>query len=83
MQLIMTTPTFNYIVEKHLHIPGADIIDTLSAKDIPDWDSMNYLLFIAELEKSFRVSFTGDEILGANTLGDVKKLLIRQGVRLE
>jgi len=75
----MTTHTFNYIVEKHLHVPGADITDALSAKDIPDWDSMNYLLFIAELEKEFKVSFTGDEVLGARTLGDVKKLLIKQG----
>ena len=74
---------FNYIVEKHLHIPGADITDALSAKDIPDWDSMSYLLFIAELEKEFKVSLTGDEVLGANTLGDVKRLLIKQGAQIE
>src|SRR3990167_8996584 len=26
----MATHTFNYIVEKHLHVPGADITDALS-----------------------------------------------------
>ncbi len=42
--------------------------DALTAKDIPEWDSMNYLLFIADLEKEYNVSFTMDEVLTANRL---------------
>ena len=47
--------TFNEIVSNLLKIPEGDIKDSLAPKDIPDWDSMNYLLFIAELEKEFSV----------------------------
>ncbi len=46
--------TFNQIVEEILHIPAADIRDDLKAADVPEWDSMNYLMFIAELEKGIR-----------------------------
>ena len=66
---------FNTLVTEHFKLTPADITDTLSAKDIPEWDSMNYLLFIAALEKEFSISFTMDEVLGVATLGDVRKLI--------
>ena len=67
--------TFNQITEEILHIKEADIKDELAPSDIPDWDSMNYLLFIAELEKEFGISFTMDEVINAHTLGDVRKIV--------
>jgi acyl carrier protein len=39
---------------------------------IKEWDSMNYLLFIAELEKEYNVSFSMDEVMGATCLGDIR-----------
>jgi acyl carrier protein len=69
--------TFNQITEEILHIKEADIKDELSPSDIPDWDSMNYLLFIAELEKEFSMSFTMDEVMNAKTLGDVRAIVNR------
>lgn len=70
---------FNTIVTEQLKIQAADISDALTPKDVPDWDSMNYLLFIAELEKEYGVSFTMDEVLGAQSLGDVRKALKAKG----
>lgn len=55
--------------------PGVEIIDSMSAKDIPEWDSMNYLFFIAELEKEFKVSFTMDEVMNVKCLGDLRKMV--------
>lgn len=66
---------FNQIVWEILKIKPGDIQDSLTPQDIPDWDSMNYLLFIAELEKQFNVSFSMDEVLGADSLGAVKAIL--------
>ncbi len=71
---------FDIIVSRVFKIKPEDISDSLTGKDIPDWDSMNYLLFIAELEKQFDLSFTMDEVLGANSLGDVRNLLKKRGV---
>ena len=66
---------FNDIVTEILHIDEATISDTLSPTDVPDWDSMNYLLFIAELEKEYGLSFTMDEVMNAQTLGDIRKIV--------
>jgi hypothetical protein len=41
---------------------------------------MNYLIFISSLEKQFNISFTMDEVLGAQSLGDIKKNLFDKGV---
>ncbi len=70
---------FNTIVTEQLKIQAADISDALTPKDVPDWDSMNYLLLISELEKEYGVSFTMDEVLGAQSLGDVRKALKAKG----
>ena len=71
--------SFEDMVVEHLKIPREDIADSLTPKDVPDWDSMNYLLFIAELEKEFDISFTMDEVLTAESLGSIRKLLQAKG----
>ena len=67
--------TFNAIVSEIFKVPEADIKDSLSSKDIPEWDSMNYLFFIAELEKNFNVSFSMDAVMNAQTLGDIRSVI--------
>jgi acyl carrier protein len=67
--------TFNSITTELLGIKEEDIKDELSPKDVKDWDSMNYLLFIAELEKEFSMSFTMDQVMNAKCLGDIRKIV--------
>lgn len=67
--------TFNQIVSTTFSIEEDTIIDTMSSKDIADWDSMNYLMFIAELEKEFSMSFSMDEVMNAKTLGDIRAIV--------
>ena len=71
--------TFNQIVNKMFKIKEEDIKDSLTPKEIPNWDSMNYLLFIAELEKEFGVSFTMDEVMNTKSVGDLKTILKSKG----
>lgn len=71
---------FNTLVAEHFKIAEHDVRDSLTAKDIPQWDSMNYLLFVAELEKEYGVSFSMDEVLGASTLGALREHLRQKGV---
>ena len=66
---------FNQIVSKVFKFPEGNITDALSSKDIPEWDSLNYLLFIAEIESSFNISFSMDEVMGAKSLGDLRKIV--------
>ncbi len=74
--------TFNQIVSEKFSIAESAITDGMSSKDIPDWDSMNYLLFISDLEKEFSVSFTMDEVLSAETLGSIREMLRAKGAKV-
>lgn len=67
--------TFNEIAAEVLHIPLKDIRDQLTSSDVPDWDSMNYVFFIAELEKEFDISFSMDDILHSSTLGELRSIV--------
>ncbi len=73
---------FNEIVSKMFKVKEADIRDDMTSKHIPDWDSMNYLLFIAELEREFDVSLGMDEVIHAGSIGDVKKMLRAKGIKI-
>jgi acyl carrier protein len=67
--------TFNQIVSSTFSIPEESVKDALSSKDIENWDSMNYLMFIADLESEFSLSFTMDEVMNAQTLGDIRSIV--------
>ena len=70
---------FDQIVSEMFKIPPSEINDELSNKDIPEWDSMNYLMFIAELETEFGVAFSMEEVLNASNLGDLRKIIKARG----
>ncbi len=72
---------FNTIVSSIFGLTG-EISDELTSKDIPNWDSMNYLLFIAELEKQFNITFDMSEVLEAKSLGDIRRSIKTKGITL-
>ena len=76
----MSMQRFAAIAARHFKLSEGEIVDSLTARDVPEWDSMNYLLFIADLEKEFQVSFTMEEVLSAESLGSVRKALQSKGV---
>ncbi len=70
---------FEEIAAAQFKIPVESVSDALTPKDIPDWDSMTYLLLIAELETAFAVTFTMDELFKADSLGAIRLLLRNKG----
>jgi len=73
---------FNTLVVEHLKIKADMISDNLTPKDVPEWDSMNYLFFISEIEKEYGISFSMDEVLEAKSLGDVRSALRAKGIQV-
>lgn len=67
------------IVQAIFHTPPHDIVDAMSPATTPTWDSMSFLLFIAELEKEFSISFSVQDVLSVENLGDIKRLLQKKG----
>ena len=63
------------LIAEHFKIPIETISDAMTSKDVPDWDSFNYLLFIAELEKEYCITLTMDEVLRIQKVGDIRKII--------
>lgn len=54
--------------------------DETSILSMPNFDSMNHMIFITQLEEQLNIELTGDEITDMLTIGDIKKVLIQKGV---
>jgi acyl carrier protein len=58
-----------------LGIPVEKITPDLSPENTPSWDSLNAIVLITEIEKTFKVKFGYDEAMAAKTFGDVVALV--------
>lgn len=70
------------IIVRIFKVPAESVSPDMSPETIPSWDSMNYLLFISELERAYSIQFTIDEVMGAKTLGDLLLVLRSKGFAL-
>jgi acyl carrier protein len=52
-------------------IDGKTITRETSAKDVNGWDSVAHVMLITSIEKKFAIRFTGREIAGFKTVGDL------------
>jgi len=63
-----------------LDIPIEKIHDELSPEDVETWDSFNGILIATELEGTFNVKFTLEEVTSTKDVGDIKKNLKNHGI---
>ena len=71
------------IISQVMSFPISEINDKSSPENIEAWDSFNGLVLLDELEISFDVKFSLDEITDVKTVGDIKKHLKNHGVNLD
>lgn len=51
------------------------LTEETSSSDIEEWDSLMHLSIINELEETYNIGFTLDEVTKARTLGDILDVL--------
>ena len=69
------TKTLFEIVSRVMNIPIEKISDSSGPDSIPDWDSFNMFVLLADFEKEFGVNFSLEETLEIKTVGDFRKKL--------
>ena len=52
----------------------------MSAKDIPDWDSLAQVKIVIALEEEFSIKFTTNEVAEMACVGDLLRALERKGI---
>lgn len=71
------------ILSKVLDVDEDRITDNMSPEDIEAWDSFNALMLVSELESTFKVKFTMEEVTAVRCVKDIKESLKKHGVKLK
>jgi acyl carrier protein len=54
-----------------LENPGIVIGRETTAADVPEWDSLNHIMLVVEIEKKFNIHFTSGEVSGFRNVGEM------------
>lgn len=71
---------FAEIIEKNLQEKVEAISDTEPIEKMPSFDSFSALMIFTDLEETFGISFTPDELRNFKSLRDIKSSLRDKGV---
>jgi acyl carrier protein len=61
--------------------PALVLTKELSANDVENWDSLNHITLIVELETLTGLSLSTDELVNLKDVGDFAQLLADKGYR--
>ena len=67
------------IFKKVLKEPNLILTEDINASKIEKWDSLNHITLIVTLEQFCKCSFTTQELVKLNNVGDFVDLLIKKG----
>jgi len=70
------------IVSKVFNVDNSRINDETSPENLDEWDSFNFYVLLDEIENQFSINFDLDETLEIKKVGDFKKLLEKNGVKI-
>ena len=52
-----------------------ELFDAMTADDVEDWDSLNHISLITEIEQKFNVQFTTEEIMKAKNVDEFIEII--------
>jgi acyl carrier protein len=61
-----------------LFLEPVHLTPTLSAKDVPEWDSLTHISLLLAVEKTFGIRFRVGEVEGTKNVGEFADLIIRR-----
>lgn len=53
------------------------LTESTMAADVEGWDSLTHLSLVSELEETFDIAFTLDEVTGSRNLGELLTALVK------
>ena len=61
-----------------LGVPDLELVDDMTASDVPSWDSLNHIILVTEIEDLLEIEFTTSDLLALHNVGDFKALIARK-----
>ena len=57
-------------------LPELVLDKNMSAEDIDEWDSVNHVMLVVEVERQFKIKFNTAEVEQMNNVGDLVQIII-------
>jgi acyl carrier protein len=70
------------LMAKALRLPPAEVSDDTSQESTGNWNSVRHLLLVTQIEDSFRISLTTQEVIGLKSVVDIKRTLRTHGIKI-
>ncbi len=61
-----------------LFLEPVSLTPTLSAKDVPEWDSLMHISLVVAVEKAFSVRFRVGEVEATRNVGEFADLILKR-----
>ncbi|HWB61277.1 MAG TPA: acyl carrier protein [Chthoniobacteraceae bacterium] len=61
-----------------LFLEPVSLAPSLSAKDVPEWDSLTHISLLVAVEKAFSVRFRVGEVEGTHNVGEFADLIAKR-----
>jgi acyl carrier protein len=61
-----------------LFLEPVTVTSALSAKDVPEWDSLMHILLVVSVEKAFGVRFRVGEVEATKNVGEFADLILKR-----
>ena len=71
------------IISKVFNVDSSKINDETSPENLEEWDSFNFYVLLDEIENEFDIKFDLDETLEIKKIGDLEKIFVKHGVKIE
>lgn len=68
------------ICARIFNVRVSDIADNMSRESTPEWDSLNNLMLLTEIENECKIKFTASEIAKIKSLKDIETILKARGL---
>jgi len=80
---MMDLEKLNKILEDVFNIKNIeDIEDSFGPDEIEEWDSLNHIDLVTQLEEHFEIELAVEDVSRMYTIGDIKKILKKYEVKL-
>tara|TARA_Y100000385_G_C13061050_1_gene624435 strand:- start:1239 stop:1469 length:231 start_codon:yes stop_codon:yes gene_type:complete len=71
---------FKEILSETLGYDSSNESNDEDIKSMPDFDSMNHMIFISKLEENYNIVFSGEEIMSMTSTKSIKSVLKDKGI---
>lgn len=66
----------NEIFRDLFELPELELTPEMSADDIDEWDSVNHVMLVVEIERQFKIKFHTAEVEEMKNVGDLVRLIV-------